>query len=370
MMPRKEAKRIDIALQGGGAHGAFTWGVLDRLLDDDRLEIVGVSGTSAGAMNATALIQGLASGGRAAAQALLRDFWSQVSAAARLSPIQRTFFDMLAGRWSLDLSPSFVVSQQLQRMFSPYQLNLLDINPLRDIVAAFYDFDIVNRAEDHKLFLSATNVRTGLPKVFRQPEISADALMASACLPFLFRAVEIDGEAYWDGGYMGNPPLFPLIDETDVRDTVIIQINPFERRELPKTAYEIENRLNEITFNASLIKELRAAYFLAEIIRHEGLEREAYRDARLHRIEAEQEMRKFSVSSKLNAEWPFLEHLHGIGWRTAGAWLEKNYDGIGKRSTWIPVDLVLSESLRPAHLPEGVKRIVQQAAEEEGSGNG
>jgi NTE family protein len=255
-------------------------------------------------------------------------------------------------------------------MFSPYQLNLLDINPLRDIVAAFYDFDIVNRAEDHKLFLSATNVRTGLPKVFRQPEISADALMASACLPFLFRAVEIDGEAYWDGGYMGNPPLFPLIDETDVRDTVIIQINPFERRELPKTAYEIENRLNEITFNASLIKELRAAYFLAEIIRHEGLEREAYRDARLHRIEAQQEMRKFSVSSKLNAEWPFLEHLHGIGWRTAGAWLEKNYDGIGKRSTWIPVDLVLSESLRPAHLPEGVKRIVQQAAEEEGSGNG
>ena len=363
-MSKDDVKRIDIALQGGGAHGAFTWGVLDRLLEDDRLEIVGVSGTSAGAMNATALVQGLTSGGGAAAQALLREFWSQVSTAARYSPIQRTFFDMLAGRWSLDLSPPFILSQQIQRMFSPYQINLMDINPLRDIVAGFYDFDVVNQAKHQKLFLSATNVRTGLPKVFRQPEISADTLMASACLPFLFRAVEIDGEAYWDGGYMGNPPLFPLIDETDVRDTVIIQINPFERPELPKTAYEIENRLNEITFNASLIKELRAAYFLFEIIHHEGLEREAYRDARLHRIEAEDEMRKLSVSSKLNAEWPFLLHLHEIGRRSADLWLAKNFEHLGKRSTWIPTGLVLSESLKPAHLPEGATRRVQQSEQE------
>ena len=214
-MPDKKIKQIDIALQGGGAHGAYTWGVLDRLLDEERIEIVGVSGTSAGAMNATALVQGLTSGGRQVAQDTIREFWSKVSAAARFNPIQRTFFDILMGRWSLDLSPGFIVSQHLQRMFSPYQLNPFDINPLRDLVANFFDFKVVNRPEAPKLFLSATNVRSGLAKVFRQPDMSVDTVMASACLPFLFKAVEIDGEAYWDGGYMGNPPLFPLIDETD-----------------------------------------------------------------------------------------------------------------------------------------------------------
>lgn len=355
-MTAGKTKAIDVALQGGGAHGAYTWGVLDRILDDERIDIAGVSGTSAGAMNATALVQGLASGGRSAAQETLRDFWSKVSAAARFSPIQRTFFDILMGRWSLDLSPGFIVSQHLQRMFSPYQINPFDINPLRDLVAEFFDFEIVNSPKAPKLFLSATNVRSGMAKVFRQPEMSVDTVMASACLPFLFKAVEIDGEAYWDGGYMGNPPLFPLIDETDVRDTVIIQINPIERAELPKTAYEIENRLNEITFNASLIKELRTAYFLAELIDHEGLEREAYRDARIHRVEAGDEMRKLSVSSKLNAEWPFLQHLHDIGWRAADRWLGQHFDDIGVRSTWKPMELVLSESLKPAHLPAGAKR--------------
>lgn len=354
-MTDPKVKRIDIALQGGGAHGAFTWGVLDRLLDEARIEIVGVSGTSAGAMNATALVQGLAAGGRPAAQKLLGDFWHKVSTAARFSPIQRTFFDILLGRWSLDLSPAFVLSQHLQRAFSPYELNPLGINPLRDIVVDFFDFDLVNQPNSPKLFLSATNVRSGLAKVFRQPDISADAVMASACLPFLFHAVEIDGEAYWDGGYMGNPPLFPLIDETDVRDVVIIQINPFARAEIPRTAYEIENRLNEITFNASMIKELRAAYFLKEIIDHEGLERERFRDARLHRIDAEEEMGNLSVSSKLNAEWAFLQHLHEIGWRSAGRWLDQHFADVGVRTTWRP-DFVLNESLKPAHLPEGAER--------------
>lgn len=358
-MTAGDTKFINIALQGGGAHGAFTWGLLDRLLDDQRIEIVGVSGTSAGAMNATALVQGLATGGRQAAQELLHDYWATVSTAARLSPIQRTFFDVLMGRWSLDLSPGFVLSQQLQRAFSPYQLNPLGINPLRDIVAELFDFDVVNQPQSPKLFLSATNVRKGLAKVFRQPDISVDAVMASACLPFLFQAVEIGGEAYWDGGYMGNPPLFPLIDETHVRDLVLIQINPFTRDEIPRTAYEIENRLNEITFNASLIKELRAFYFLKEIIHHEGLDRGGYRDARLHRIEAEEEMRELSVSSKLNAEWAFLQHLHDIGWRTAEQWLEKHFDDLGVRTTWIP-DFVLWESLEPAHLPKGARRKLAQ----------
>ena len=359
-MTTRKTKRIDIALQGGGSHGAYTWGVLDRLLDDKRIDIVGVSGTSAGAMNATTLVQGLASGDRKVAQQMLHDFWAKVSAAAQFSPMQRTFFDILMGRWSLDLSPGFIASQQLQRMFSPYELNPFGINPLRDIVAEFFDFGIVNHPKSPKLFLSATNVRTGLAKIFRQPDISVDTVMASACLPFLFKAVEIDGEAYWDGGYMGNPPLFPLLEETDVRDTVIIQINPFERDEIPKTAYEIENRLNEITFNASLIKELRSAYFLAEVVHHEGLEREAYKDARIHRVEGGDELRKLSVSSKLNAEWAFLQHLHDIGWRSADQWLNDHFDDIGVRSTWVPTDMVLSESLKPAHLPEGAERKVEE----------
>ncbi len=354
-MSDSDVKIIDIALQGGGAHGAFTWGVLDRLLEDERIDIEGISGTSAGAMNAVALAQGLASGGRQTARDLLSGFWTKVSEAARRSPIQRSFFDIIMGRWSLDLSPSFIMSQHLTRMFSPYEFNPFDINPLRDIVAAFFDFEVINNTRWPKLFLSATNVRTGRLKVFRQPKISVDTTMASACLPTLFRAVEIDGEAYWDGGYMGNPPIFSLIDETEARDIVLVQINPFTRPDVPDTAYEIHNRLNEITFNASLMKELRAAAFLQEIIQHEGLDRQAYRDGRVHLIQSEEEMRKLSVSSKLNAEWAFLQHLHDIGWRTAEKWLEAHFDDLGVRSTW-DAGFVFEESLQPAHLPQGMER--------------
>jgi NTE family protein len=354
-MDNGSTKKIDLALQGGGAHGAFTWGVLDRLLDDGRIEIEGISGTSAGAMNAVALAQGLAGGGRKTAQELLSGFWRRVSEAGRASPIQRSFFDVMMGRWSLDLSPSFLLFDSLTRTFSPYEFNPFNINPLRDIVADFFDFDVINRAPSPKLFLSATNVRTGRPKVFRQPAISVDATMASACLPFLFQAVEIDGEAYWDGGYMGNPPIFPLIDETEARDIVIVQINPFTREKIPRTAYEINNRLNEITFNASLMKELRAIAFLWEIIHHEGLDRQAYRDGRLHLIQSEEEMQKLSVSSKLNSEWVFLQHLHDIGHRTADKWLAQHFDDLGERTSWRPT-FVYEESLKPAHLPEDAER--------------
>ena len=350
-MPSTKTKKIDIALQGGGAHGAYTWGVLDRLLEDERLEVVGVSGTSAGAMNGAALVQGLAEGGRKTAQKLLHEYWSRVSAASRFSPLQRTFFDRLMGRWSLDMSPGFIISQHVQMVFSPYQFNPLDLNPLRDIVESLFDFDIINDTDSPRLFLSATNVCSGLTKVFRQPDLSVDTVMASACLPHMFKAVEIDGEHYWDGGYMGNPPLFPLIDETDVRDLLLIQINQFKRAEPPKTAYEIEDRLNEITFNASLVKELRAIYFLSELIEHEGLENVRFRDARLHRIEAEEEMYSLSVSSKYNAEWQFLEHLHDIGYRSADSWLQTHFDDLGTRPTWKP-DFVFYESLKPAHQSE------------------
>ena len=194
-------------------------------------------------------------------------------------------------------------------------------------------------------------MRTGRPKVFRQPDISVAAVMASACLPYLFRTVEIDGEAYWDGGYMGNPPLFPLIDETDARDIVIIQVNPFTRPEIPRTAYEIENRLNEITFNASLMKELRSVGFLWEIIHHEQLDRAAYRDARLHLIGAEEEMLGLSISSKLNAERAFLLHLRD----STDRWLDAHRADLGRRMTWRP-EFIFEESLKPAHLEEGTIR--------------
>ncbi len=354
-MPPHNPTLVDLALQGGGAHGAFTWGVLDRLLEETSIEIEAVSGTSAGAMNACALVEGLASGGPEGARQKLRDYWSSISKAARFSPIQRTFVDRLMGRWSLAHSPSFIWSQLVYRLVSPYDLNPCGFDPLRDIVAETFDFDAINTCKRPQLFLGATNVRTGRPKVFRQPEISVDTVLASACLPFLSHAVEIDGEAYWDGGYMGNPPLFPLVDETDARDLILIQINPLERPDIPKTAYEIDNRLNEITFNASLLKELRSLYFLSEIIHEEGLDRQAYRDARLHLIAAEEEMLKLSVSSKLNAEWSFLEFLCQIGRETADAWLQSHLKDVGVRTTFRP-DFVLEESLKPAHLHEGTKR--------------
>lgn len=355
---KRPVVNVDIALQGGGSHGAFTWGVLDRLLEEEWIRVRGVSGTSAGAMNAVALVQGLASGGPSRAAELLKTYWSAVSKAAELSPIRRSVMDKLLGRWTLDYSPTYQASQIFGRVFSPNQFNPMDINPLRDIVADCFDFEIVNRADSVKLFLCATNVRTGRPKIFRQPDISCDAVMASACLPTLFKAVEIDGESYWDGGYMGNPPLFPLIDETDARDIIVVQLNPFVRPEVPTTAAEIENRLNEITFNSSLIKELRSVGFLWELIHHENLEREAYRDARLHMIGSEGELCGFGASSKVNSEGAFLEKLFDMGRRTASQWLDENGDKLGKKSSWRPQAL-WEESLEPAHLAPGTKRTMR-----------
>ena len=354
-MPTAKAKTIELALQGGGAHGAFTWGALDRLLDEERLEIEGISGASAGAMNAIALADGLVRGGRREARRHLERFWSATSSVARFSPIQRSVIDRFMGNWTLDASPSYMVADQLSRLLSPYELNPLDINPLRDLVVDIIDFDNVNRQPGPKVFLGATNVRTGRTKVFRQPHITADTVMASACLPTLFKAVEIDGEAYWDGGFMGNPPIFPLVDECDGRDMVLIRVNPFYRSEVPKSARDIQSRLNEITFNASLIKELRSLAFLWEIIYHEDLERDRYRDARLHAISDDALMRDLGMSSKMNAEWAFLTFLRDKGRAAADQWLRDHFDDIGVCGTF-DIAWLLEESLKPAHLPEGADR--------------
>lgn len=339
-------KAIDLALQGGGAHGAFTWGVLDLLLEDSRIRVEAISGTSAGAMNAVVMADGLVRGGEPAARTALRDFWRAVSRAAMLSPIRRTPLDILMGNWSLDTSPGYLAFDLLSRVVSPYQFNPLGINPLRDIVAEQVDFARVRRCRDLNLYVCATNVRSGKQRIFRREELSVDAVMASACLPFLHKAVEIDGEAYWDGGFMGNPALFPMLEECGARDIVIVQINPIYRDEVPHSATEILNRMNEITFNAALIKEIRAVAMLKHLIDDSAVDVSCYRDALFHRINADLE--ELSVSSKLNAEWAFLRHLHTQGRAAAECWLDEHFAALGERST-LDVNEVYEERI----LPEG-----------------
>jgi NTE family protein len=243
----------------------------------------------------------------------------------------------------------------LSRVFSPYDTNPMNFNPLRDVVSGAIDFNAVNDAGGLKVFLTATNVRSGRPKIFRQPGIQLDCVMASACLPFMFKAVEIDGEAYWDGGYMGNPALFPLVDECDPGDLVLIQINPFYRPDIPQSARDIQNRLNEITFNAALLKELRSLAFLWEVIHHENLERERYRDALIHAIYDEETMLGLGISSKVNAEWAFLTYLRDQGRKAAQNWLSQHYSDLGVRNS-LDLSWIFDESVKPAHLPEGADR--------------
>lgn len=326
-------KSINLALQGGGSHGAFTWGVLDRLLADDRLDIAAISGTSAGAINAVALADGFVRGGAAGARGKLASLWKAVSESARFSPVRRSLIDRLFGSWSLDRSPGYHMFDSLTRAVSPYQLNPLKMNPLRDLIAETIDFDCVRSCQAIQLFISATNVETGRVKVFGGHELTADMVMASACLPHLFQAVEIDGVPYWDGGYMGNPSLFPFFQGSDCADVVIVQINPVERKGVPRTASEIQNRLNEIAFNASLLKELRAVDFVARLIEAGRLDAGEYRRVRMHLIHNQDALIPLGASSKMNAEWAFLTHLRDIGRATADAWLEAHFDDIGNHDS-------------------------------------
>jgi NTE family protein len=330
-------RRINLALQGGGAHGAFTWGVLDRLLEDDRIEFDGISATSAGAMNAAVMVYGYQEGGRAGARAALANFWRRIAHAARLSPFQATWWDKLTGNQALESSPSFMWLDFVSRIMSPYQLNPMNWNPLRDVLLASVDFEaFCSRPQPIKLFLSATNVRTGKVKVFDGQEVSAEAVLASGCLPFLFQAVEIDGEHYWDGGYMGNPAIFPLIYNTDSADMVVVHINPMTREELPKTASEIINRINEISFNSSLMREMRAINFVSKLISDHADHDDPTKNLKklhIHSISAEPVMQKLSVLSKLNADWDFLLDLKETGRAHAEAWLAANFDALGVRSS-------------------------------------
>jgi NTE family protein len=330
---------IDLALQGGGAHGAFTWGVLDRLLEEPSLQIEGISGTSAGAMNAAVMAHGFGQGGAAGAQSSLEAFWRRVSDAATFSPFRRSPIDVLLGRWTLDHSPLFVAFDLAARMFSPYDLNPRGHNPLYDILAESVDFAAL-ATSPIRLFITATNVHTGRGRVFRNKDLTPDVLLASACLPTLFQAVMIDDEPYWDGGYAGNPTLTPLVRECDSTDTILVQINPVERAGTPRSAREILSRLNEVSFNATLLKELRMAALLRQVADPGHSEGARWANLRMHRI-ASEEMMAMGYSSKMNAEWPFLCMLRDMGRQAADQVLVADGDALGKRSS-----LDLDELLR------------------------
>ncbi len=329
----QKPKLVNLALQGGGSHGAFTWGVLDQILEDGRLQIAGVSGTSAGAMNAVALADGFTRDGPEGARAALNHFWHAMSANARYSPLKRTPLDRWMGNWGLENNPIYHAFEALSRVASPYQLNPMNRNPLRDLVAQSIDFEMVRRCTAFKLYISATNVETGKVKVFPRERLTADMVMASAALPQLYQAVEIDGVPYWDGGYMGNPSLFPFYGQTGTDDVVVIQINPVERKGAPSTPQEIQNRVNEISFNGSLLKELRGIDFVDRLIREGRLSADQYRQVRVHIIANHAQMTPLGASSKMNVEWAFLTKLRDLGRDTARRWLEENFAAIGDRST-------------------------------------
>jgi len=326
-------KKINLALQGGGAHGAFAWGVLDKLLEDGRVTFDAVSATSAGAMNASVLGYGLTIGGADGAREELEKFWKKISDEGAKGPLQPSPVDKFLGNHSLDYSPAFAFFDLLSRVMSPYELNPLNINPLRSVLESCVDFNVLREGCPIKLFLSATNVRTGKVRMFENHEIGPDQVLASGCLPFMFQTVEIDGEAYWDGGYMGNPAIFPLIYGSETNDVVIVHINPLNRNEIPKTAKDILNRLNEISFNSSLMREMRAIAFVSHLIDDGQLEDGRHRRMLIHSIQDEEFMTGLGVNSKLNPDWAFLVELRDVGRSCAKKWLDKHFEDVGVRSS-------------------------------------
>ena len=345
MPPQKQAKQktLNLALQGGGAHGAFTWGVLDALLEDGRLDFEGVTATSAGAMNAAALAYGKSVGGNEKAREVLEQFWYEIAkTGAFYSPVRRNPFELMQGlnpftqNWAMDNSASFAMFEVMKNTFSPYQFNPLNINLLKDVLERVIDFDVVHDCACLELFISATNVRNGTSKIFRNKEVTIDVLLASACLPFLFQAQEVEGDAYWDGGYMGNPALWPLFYDAKCRDILIVHVNPLTRDEIPTEAYAIENRINEITFNTALLKELRAISFVKKLIHEDMLKdeyKDQYKDILLHAVRADAVMADLSIASKFDTDWNFLQHLRDQGREQGKNWLEKHYKSINKNST-------------------------------------
>lgn len=340
--PKAEGvKSISLALQGGGAHGAFTWGVLDRLLEDEAIAVDAITGTSAGAVNGAVLAYGLMLGGREKARELMDAFWRRTAVLAALSPLQPTPLDRMLGLGRMDFSPGYRLLDLLSRSFSPYQFNAFDLNPLRNILNELVDFDALRTCREIKLFVSATDVKRGRIKIFDLPQMSLEAVLASSCLPFLHRAVEIGEDSYWDGGYMGNPAMSPLIYHAEARDVLLVQLNPINIEETPRSAQEIIDRLNTITFNAGLMREMRTIHFVTRLIEKGFDDDGRLRPMLMHVIHAEDVMRELGASSKLNADWAFLHHLFELGRARTDAWLAVHRDALGQHSTVDLVDMYL-----------------------------
>lgn len=334
-------KKINLALQGGGSHGAFTWGVLDALLEDGRLDIEGISATSAGSMNAVVMASGFIEGGEDGARAALEKFWRRISdTGAVFSPAQNMTpdnpFQSLFPKWMSPENPAMQFFSTLAQNVSPYQFNPLNINPLQDILDDMVDFEVLRKTKEFKFFITATNVRTGGARIFTTKELTCDMVLASAALPNVFQAVKVDGDHYWDGGYVGNPSLWPLFYETEAHDLVIIHVNPIIRDTVPKDAFAIEDRVNEITFNSAMLKEMRAIAFVQKLLHKNMLKSEhqgKYKDVYMHAIRAEDVMADFPSYTKFDTSWGLLKTLRDAGLTHAQNWLNSNFDKIGNESS-------------------------------------
>lgn len=327
-------KKISVALQGGGAHGAFSWGVLDRLLEDDRIEIEGLTGTSAGGMNAVCLAQGLMKGGRQEAREEMYRFWRSISDVGQASLLnQRGVIDRLLGNYTMYNSLGFIMFDYFSRIFSPSEINPLQIDPLKEIISEQFDFEGLQKYKGCKVFLCATHVFTGKLRIFSLEDLKPECLLATSCLPTIHNAVMVDGEYYWDGGFIGNPVFFPLIYKCESPDILYVQLNPSERPKLPTTAREISDRLNEITNNASVIREMRAIHFITNLIEEGLLDEKKIKKVHMHVVENEEIFQSLGWSSKLNTEWEFLEYLFTNGREAADKWLKENFDNIGVKTT-------------------------------------
>jgi NTE family protein len=329
--PPAGEKVVNLALQGGGSHGAFTWGVLDRLLEETRLRFDGITATSAGAVNAVALADGLAAGGREGAKKSLRNYWQKISALSSQGIFKPSVFDKASPGYGLKHSFGYVFMESMAYFASPYQMNPFNYNPLRDMLAEVIDFKRVREQTAVKLFISATDVETAKVKIFNGKELDVDRVLASACLPLMMQAVEIDGVCYWDGSFTGNPAIFPLLYECQAPDIVMVHITPAARPGVPKTSTSIMNRMQEISFNVSLIREMRTIAYVMKLAETNNLPNVARRY--VHLIEAEDLIRELDWSSRLNGDWSFLMYLHGLGRRRADKWLAANFDDVGVKST-------------------------------------
>jgi NTE family protein len=331
----KKIKNVGIALQGGGAHGAFTWGVLDRLLEVDELVADAICGTSAGAVNAVVCAYGLHIGGPPKAKELMEQLWRKIanSGSAFFKP---GVMDKYFGNGDMHNSPGYLWFNAVSQFMSPYNFNPLNYNPLRDILTGIVDFEELHLYNKKKLFICATNVKTNRAKIFTNKDITVESVLASACLPLLFQAVEIDGEYYWDGGYMGNPPIFPLITNTNIHDVLLVKINSININSVPTTARDIADRVNEISFNSSLINEMKLIHYRNELLRNGILESDdkTNREIYVHTISGYDALSQLSHSSKMNTSWEFLLQLKEKGRETADKWLEKDFKEVGLKSTF------------------------------------